>query len=296
MPEKDDNSFYRPAEILGTLTDNVEFAHKKLVRGARTNNCPFQEGDCNKLKHNVVTEEEEKVQSFGVCSTYLNGEPLLICEARHEIDKIIAKINPLLEFDNPYTLSEKVLNFQDESGNWKPIGRFDKILADYNENNQELVDFCGIETVSFDTTSTSGINQAVRDFINKGEMKEKYSFGINFAHTYKLMIPQTIVKGRNLERWDKKFVWVIQDVLYEHMVRNLDFEAKDKVEKDDSLFFLLFKLTPKRDSNEMIYEIDDIKSHKNVSEFKNSIDAVKCSRKSLERRIKEGIEEKISDS
>lgn len=247
----------RPSELLGYKFEDPVL--DKIIQQDPLP-CKFTENPCIKKTH--YADESGKRASSGICSAWYNEIPHITCSNRQKENSLIFKNTSklILKTDEYILFPEKGIN---------PYGRFDYIIA--NNKNNKLNDFFAMEIVSIDTTSTRGLNEAVEDRFY-GELSDKYKFGLNFAHTIKLMITQLILKGLILEKWNKKNVWVLQDVLYDYLKNLIGLELQN-YNKNDSIVFYITEIDYK--SNNKLYELKENRiMSTNVSDFKRKITLV----------------------
>lgn len=98
----------------------------------------------------------------------------------------------------------------------KGIGRIDYLIASYTERPHTVLDFCALEVMAVSTTGTGGIIQGFLDALN-GRYTPPYQFGINYRQVLSRMVVQLLAKGAVFSRWDKRTVWIVQDVFFDYM-------------------------------------------------------------------------------
>lgn len=87
------------------------------------------------------------------------------------------------------------------------------------------------------------------DLLNKGEYDLKaakatpknYRYGFNWENEFlKTMMQQVLKKGRIVTNWNRKIVFIIQDVAMDYIQKKVD-TSLIRSNKDDPIFFLTFK-------------------------------------------------------
>lgn len=247
----------RPCEFFGIPLEDI----KSIKSAARMEIaiCPFTGNNCTKKRH-YAKESGKKVAS-GICSVWCSGLPYITCQNRLlENDLILKKTSrEILGTDQYIDLSERGVG---------PYGRVDHIMGKRGPNLGEIADFFGLERVAIDTTDTRQLNNAIDDCLSE-KLGKKYSFGLNFMHTLKLEIIQVILKGMIFEEWGKKYVWVLQDYLFDYLQALTGFSVKDGTNDEPIIFYLV---TLKFDDVKGRYTLDE-KGFKNtdVDLFKTQI-------------------------
>lgn len=271
----------RPAELLGY---RLEDERAKSAALKREMICRFTRENCIKKTH--YAKESGKRASSGICSVWYNGLPHITCSKRQlQNDLIFRRTSELILETTDYVL------FPERSlGRY---GRIDFIVAKYDRSQARILDFFGLEIVSIDTTSTRGLNEAISDRL-KGKLKKDYVFGLNFAHTVKLMITQLILKGSITEKWNKKYVWVIQDVLFKYLQSLTGFSATDGIGENSIVFYLTSMAF---DESKQCFVIEEVGvKSTTVSEFKRKVRIVENQIPKFDRflgPLNKGLKEKL---
>ncbi len=171
--------------------------------------CKFRKDTCNKPRK---SEPHIKVGICSLGSTICKGKvvkPVIICPQRFKEDTMFE------------TIREKYLS------NWENVkwvqevnigvgGNVDYVAVEIDENNN-ITDFLCVEIQAAGTTGTP--YPAVKSFIESGSFGDsKYTYGINWANEFsKTMMQQAYKKGKIVENWGRKIVFVVQDVAMEYI-------------------------------------------------------------------------------
>lgn len=84
------------------------------------------------------------------------------------------------------------------------------------DQSGDVIDFVGIEVQACGTGGSGPIWTARNDFLN-GAMNENYSFSLNQKDASKKILVQLLHKARQIARWRKNTVLVIQDFFLDHL-------------------------------------------------------------------------------
>lgn len=181
----------------------------------RTQMCPFTHKICTKMRK---SDPDIKI---GTCSVKYQEQDIIICPFRLlEHNQIFIDCLHLLTMHEPgnelYLIPEVQI----------PGGHVDYFLV--SAKNKKIKDFTGIELQTMDTTGTvwperqrflseCGIQ------IDKSDLNNKKSFGMNWKMTLKTILIQMHHKSETFEHLNKHLVLIIQKPLYDHMISNFDF-------------------------------------------------------------------------
>lgn len=106
------------------------------------------------------------------------------------------------------------------------MGRIDYILALYDTTTKEIVDFLVLEVMACSTTMTGDILQSFHDILQGRKTEQRLKYGINFRQVVSRMMVQVLAKAYACEKWNKRMVWAIQDVLYRYMQTTTKIELR----------------------------------------------------------------------
>ncbi len=220
-----------PTEIFGyPFTD-----HSSKARSAQEQQfCPFLHDTCKKPRK---SEPHIKV---GICSAGFKGsfleqtKPIILCP--HRFDTRIV-------FD---TLQQQYLPDWDTVEWVKEVsigvgGSVDFVAAKLH--NGEVEDFLCVEFQAAGTTGTPW--QAVLEFkATRAFADSSYPYGINWANEFmKTMMQQVYKKGKIVEHWKRKIVFVLQDVGLDYLRSACDTSGLRLANDNDPVHFCTFRLS-----------------------------------------------------
>lgn len=216
-----------PVEFYGHfyLDDSLQ-----AQRNRNNEYCPFLDMRCAKRR------KSQPNVTIGTCSVGYRAEfqekykPIIICPERLRSPQVFGKIEQaILPLKGTFFRTDEV----------PLVGTsIDHILG--KKQGNEIIDFCGVEIQTLDTTGS--VWQAVLDF-KAGKMKGTYNYGMNWAMTYvKTMLQQAYMKGTLFDKWNKKLVYVIQDVGMEFLRETHDISGFHKKRMEDPVHFHIYSL------------------------------------------------------
>ncbi|MBI5970918.1 MAG: hypothetical protein HY884_07160 [Deltaproteobacteria bacterium] len=191
-----------PTEIFGhPFCDHSDGAKKAL----KDQYCPFLDDECKKPRK---SEPEIKV---GVCSVGYKGGfsrsflPVIICPHRFNAPNIFRTIQKeyLSEWENIEWITEVSMGVG---------GSVDYVAINRDRRTSKIKDFLCVEFQAAGTTGTPW--DAVLEFKKDRKFSsESYPYGINWANEFvKTMMRQVFKKGKIIEYWKHKIIFIIQDV------------------------------------------------------------------------------------
>jgi hypothetical protein len=205
----------RPLELYGYPTDEPA--------PPETDHCPFLNGKC------VKQRKSESSQTIGSCIVGHGGKPQLICPIRmRATTQIFHDVAHLLEGDVQKVIVIPEINIQG-------FGNVDFTIAGLDRKGRP-VDFFGLEFQTNDTTNSGGIWDARQDFF-AGALDENYSYGLNWKMTAKLVLKQALDKASVFSKWNKKYVWAMQDTLLARLGTYADMTDFHPEKDGDDVFF-----------------------------------------------------------
>lgn len=218
-----------PAEIFGYPPSNTS---KVAYQVRKEYMCPFIGQKCTK---------QSRLLSYplGICSAWHLGTPRIICPNRFYFsDKVLLKkISKLfLNKENIELVPEVTL---------KGFGHVDWV-GFYRDKEDRIKDFCGIEVASDSTTQTGELVRAMKDFIKNGAIQGRYRYGMNTYNTIKLSFTQIMFKGQVFEKWLKKYIWLLQDSLFNNLVDRFGLKLEEGY-KDNQIIFYVVKMVNNKD-------------------------------------------------
>lgn len=126
------------------------------------------------------------------------------------------------------------------------------------DKNDCIKDFLCVEIQAAGTTGSP--YPAVKEFINNGRfVSEKYKYGINWANEFsKTMMQQAYKKGKIVESWKRKIVFVLQDVAMDYLFHAADCSKVTESQPSSPIDFCTFGLH--WNGNSWNLQFDKIKS------------------------------------
>lgn len=200
-----------PVEIFGYDTSTPSDDLKLAVRQQY---CRFIHATCNKPRK---SNPQEKVGICSVASTVAKGgvlEPVIVCPQRFKIDALLETIRQkyLKDWSNITWIPEVNIGVG---------GSIDYVAVELGRKN-EILNFQCVELQAAGTTGTP--YPAVIDFKEHGRfLKDQYNYGINWANEFlKTMMQQAYKKGKIIQSWNRKIVFIIQDVGMKYILNATD--------------------------------------------------------------------------
>lgn len=224
-----------PVEIFGydIASSDIELAVKQQY-------CRFIPGTCSKPRK---SNPKEKVGICSVASTVSKGgvlEPVIVCPQRFKVSSLLNTIRQqyLKDWSNVTWISEVNIGVG---------GSIDYVAVELG-NKKEIQNFQCVELQAAGTTGTP--YPAVIDFKEYGHfLKDKYNYGINWANEFlKTMMQQAYKKGKIVHSWNRKIVFVIQDVGMKYILNATDCSLLTKADALLPVDFCTFKMEWTNDS------------------------------------------------
>ena len=229
-------------ELFGKYCDGSVDLSNILLRQI----CPFSGKKCFK------TRKSNPDISIGTCTVHFQNDNIIICPNRLlENNQVFIDCLHLLTLHEPgnelYVVPEISI----------PGGSIDFFLV--SAKDKKVKDFAGIEFQTMDTTGTvwperqrllyeNGIN------INKLEIKDKKSFGINWKMTAKTILVQMHHKSKTFENIFKHLVLIIQKPFFNYINKEFLFTHVQGVKIGDSVHIHVYDL--KESSNKFKLSLD----------------------------------------
>lgn len=182
--------------------DDLDFAVQQQY-------CRYIHGTC------VKPRKSDPGTKVGICSVGYKGEfltdyvPIIICPQRLKEDALFETIRKkyLSHWDNVEWISEVNIG----------VGGSVDYVAITKSPDGKIKDFLCVELQAAGTTGTP--YQAVLDYKEKSRfLKDNYGYGINWANEFsKTMMQQAYKKGKIVNHWKRKIVFVVQDVAMDYI-------------------------------------------------------------------------------
>ena len=190
----------RPTEIFGCPYGGDSSSLQKEIQQQY---CPFIKGTC------VKPRKSEPHIKVGICTIGYKGdflsdyEPVIICPQRFKENVMFDVIRK--EYLSLWTNIEWIQEVNIGVG-----GSVDYVAITRDKSNK-IIDFFCVELQAAGTTGSP--YPAITDIHETGAFqREAYNFGINWANEFsKTMMQQAYKKGKIVNHWGRKIVFVLQD-------------------------------------------------------------------------------------
>jgi hypothetical protein len=239
----------QPTEIFGCpyLEETNE-----LKKEIQQQYCPFIQGTC------VKPRKSEPHIKVGICSLGYKGgfiedfEPVIICPQRFKEDIMfdIIRKKYLAHWTNIEWIQEVNIG----------VGGSVDYVAITKDKNARVIDFFCLELQAAGTTGSP--YPAVNDIRATGKFqRDSYNFGINWANEFsKTMMQQAYKKGKIVNHWGRKIVFVLQDIGLKYIRSACDASGLQQSKKEMPVDFCTFKMTWNNNQDKWKLEFDDIVS------------------------------------
>lgn len=219
---------HNPAEIFGFPPDNNSVS---AIEARRKYWCPFIDKFCPKKSRLLV-------YPLGVCSVWHQDHAHVVCPNRFRFgtDTLLREVGKLFcdkGKGQQYGLVPEV--------RLPKFGNVDWVVFARNKGGS-ITNFCGIETAANDTTQTGQLVNAVKDFMEKKRLKKQYRYGLNTYNAVKLSFVQIMNKGQVFESWERKYVWILQDRLFEDLTKRFGLEIEKSTDRKKFIILYVVKL------------------------------------------------------
>ena len=238
-----------PIEIFGYDYTSEEEAFQLAIKQQY---CKYLKGTCNKPRK---SEPQIKVGICSLGSTVCRGgvtKPVIICPQRFKEDTMFETIRRryLSHWENVKWVQEVNIGVG---------GNVDYVAVELTEDGN-VRDFLCVEIQAAGTTGTP--YPAVRDFIEHGKFGiSPYTYGENWANEFsKTMMQQAYKKGKIVESWGRKIVFVVQDVAMEYIKSASDCSLLGKSIPEFPVDFCSFKLVWNEQNKEWNMSFNAIES------------------------------------
>ena len=214
--------------------------------------CKYIKGTC------VKPRKSEPHIKVGICtlgSTVAGGleiKPVIICPQRLKEDIMFETIRQkyLKHWQNVKWIQEVNIGVG---------GSVDYVAVEVDQNDR-VKDFLCVELQAGGTTGSP--YPAIEELKKYGSFQQNtYSYGINWANEFtKTMMQQAYKKGKIVESWGRKIVFVIQDVAMDYIQKSCD--CTKVVPQDDKMpvDFCMFSLKWHKDTKEWNLQYHNILS------------------------------------
>ena len=220
-----------PIEIFchncGRMDDDFKLAIKQQY-------CKYIHGTCCKPRK---SEPEVKV---GICilgasvARKTGLKPVIICPQRFKEEIMFETIRKhyLSSWKNVKWIQEVSIG----------VGGSVDFVAVEVDKNDKVKDFLCVEIQAAGTTGSP--YPAVKEYISQGHFNSSsYKYGINWANEFsKTMMQQAYKKGKIVESWKRKIVFILQDLAMEYLFHATDCSKVTKSQPDYPIDFCTFSL------------------------------------------------------
>ncbi|AYE86722.1 NotI family restriction endonuclease [Sulfitobacter sp. D7] len=200
--------------------ETVSAPHKNIV-------CPFKQGLAGMYQHTPTGTNCDKIRKakpnplIGNCTvrkTKADGsvQNWMVCPSRFLQDAVILEdCKRFLTSGHSYR-AVRELSITSE-------GSLDFGLTALDQSG-EVIDFVGIEVQACGTGGSGSIWDARNDYLN-GAIKSSYAFSLNEKDASKKILVQLLHKARQVARWRKNTVLIVQDHFLEHLRKSYNVDA-----------------------------------------------------------------------
>lgn len=189
-------------------------ADEEMKLAIRQQYCKYIKSTCCKPRK---SEPNIKVGICTLGATVAKGgivKPIIICPQRFKEENVFETIRKkyLSEWKNVKWIPEVSIGVG---------GNVDYVAVEVDAKDR-IMDFLCVEIQAAGTTGTP--YPAVKEFISDYRFKSNsYKYGINWANEFsKNMMQQAYKKGKIIESWKRKIVFVLQDVAMEYLSHAAD--------------------------------------------------------------------------
>ena len=208
-------------------TESAQLAFKQQY-------CKYIKGTCVKPRK---SEPHIKVGICSLGSTINRGKdfyPVIICPQRFKEETMFETIREkyLSEWKNVKWIKEVNIGVG---------GNVDFVAVEVDEHDR-VIDFLCVEIQAAGTTGTP--YPYVRELLETGKYSGKsHDYGINWANEFsKTMMQQAYKKGKIVESWNRKIVFVVQDLAIEYLQATSDCSKLTDYNPDYPVDFCSFTL------------------------------------------------------
>ena len=198
----------RPTEVFGYDCE-ANLNDKAFKLAIRQQYCKYIKSTC------VKPRKSEPTIKVGICSLGASSaidktmKPVIICPQRFKEDSVFESVRQsyLSNWTNVKWIPEVNIGVG---------GSVDYVAVEIGKKG-EIKDFLCVELQAAGTTGSP--YPAVQEIIHSGKFKsDSYNYGINWANEFsKTMMQQAYKKGKILESWKRKIVFVVQDIAIDYL-------------------------------------------------------------------------------
>ena len=195
--------------------------------------CKYVNGTCVKPRKSTP-EIKVGICTVGASVFGKSLQPIIICPQRFKEDQMFNTIRKkyLSDWNNVMWIPEVDMG----------VGGSVDYVAVELDGNQQIKDFQCVEIQAAGTTGTP--YPYIQDYLKYHDfIHNKHTFGINWANEFsKTMMQQAYKKGKIVQSWKKKIVFVIQDVAMDYLQCSSDCSKVTTYNKDYPVDFCTFSM------------------------------------------------------
>lgn len=234
----------------------------EAIRVRKDYECPFLGIRCAKPSQH---RDYDPNIPFGACSVWHRGtgiaepRPYVICPIRFVQDRhIFLDASRLL---SP-TDGTEVIVLPEIS---LPMGRIDYFLSLVDLSTQRVMDFIVLEVMACSTTTTGDVLRSFHDILQGRTTDKRLKYGINFRQVVSRMMVQVLAKAYACEKWKKRMVWAVQDVLYRYMqattkvdLKSIPLNSLGNSPPEMPILFFIYGMEMNNDQNKFELKLKEI--------------------------------------
>jgi hypothetical protein len=241
-----------PIEIFGHCYDEYYEKKESALSALKQQYCKYIHGTCVKPRKSAPSIK------VGICTLGCSVNkskqyhPVIICPQRFKEERMFETVRQkyLSHWSNVKWVQEVNIGVG---------GNVDYVAVEIDKKNR-VKDFLCIELQAAGTTGSP--YPAVEELKEHGTFKSKsYNYGINWANEFtKTMMQQAYKKGKIVEHWNRKIVFVVQDIAMKYLKATSDCSLLIDSDKSLPVDFCSFKLDWEDHASEWQLHFDRIES------------------------------------
>ncbi|MBR1401759.1 MAG: hypothetical protein IJ562_09335 [Prevotella sp.] len=196
--------------------------------------CKYVNGTCVKPRKSTP-EVKVGICTVGASVNKKELQPVIICPQRFKEEQMFNAIREkyLSDWENVMWIPEVDMG----------VGGSVDYVAVELDRNQQIRDFQCVEIQAAGTTGTP--YPYIQDFQRYHDFSHgRYTYGINWANEFsKTMMQQAYKKGKIVQSWKRKIIFVIQDVAMDYLQCSSDCSKVTSFVKDNPVDFCVFSLS-----------------------------------------------------
>lgn len=240
-----------PIEIFGHNCSGGNISQEAKL-SLRQQYCKYVQGTCVKPRKSTP-QIKVGICTLGATVNRKSGiRPVIVCPQRLKEETVFESIrlNYLKDWTNVKWVSEVKIGV---------AGSVDYVAIEL-DNKNEIRNF---QCVEFQTAGTTGSPYPyLQDLQRYGDFNHgRHPYGINWANEFvKTMMQQAYKKGKVVESWKRKIIFVIQDVAWQYISASTDCSQVAGFNRENPVDFCTFSLRFDNRVNSWKLEFDNIYS------------------------------------